>query len=116
MQSGLKDKTTWSEGIALVDFILGIAHSGPWEIRRCVFEHIAAEVEISRPLKGTSHDGLLIAAWALLDWPARGMWLAERLDATTLKQLLATRVRPRAPIDHSSTRMDWMISRAAGRD
>ena len=74
--------------LALVDFTLWIAHSGPHEIRRTCFDRIAQELGSDRRLKGSSYDGLLVAAWLFDDWAARIEWLAHKLTSRSSSQLL----------------------------
>lgn len=56
----------WATAVELLDCLLMTAWApDPPEIHRHRFERIERELECEVPLKGSGHDGLLIAAWAL---------------------------------------------------
>ena len=74
--------------LALIDFALWVAHCGPHEIRRTCFERIALELESDRRLKGSSYDGLVVAAWLFDDWRAGIEWLAQKLTSRPAAELL----------------------------
>ncbi len=82
-------RLSWSTAVTLIDFVLSVAHSGLVEQRKQTFERIAQEIDLPRPLNGMCHDGLIIAAWILADWPARAEWLSDVLTSRPLEEKLA---------------------------
>jgi hypothetical protein len=72
----------WSISVALIDFVLSIAWTpSENEARRRCVEMLEKQLECEEPLKGSCHDGLTIAGWILMDWPARLYWIAQALKS-----------------------------------